>query len=112
MRRNHGLTVVVSEGAHGGGGEVRPAAVACGGGHRVGGGGERRRVTKAAAAACSGGVRLFSVASDGTLRGKMKRYVKDNMSGHKFAERGGDVLQICVFMTDIHSRVNNRVKKT
>jgi hypothetical protein len=34
------------------------------------------------------------------------------MSGHKFAERGGDVLQICVFMTDIHNRVNNRVKKT
>jgi hypothetical protein len=31
----------------------------------------------------------------------MKRYVK-NMSGHKFAERGGDVLQIYVFMTDIH----------
>ena len=56
----------------------------------------RRRVT-----ACGGGVRLFSVTSDGTLRGEMKRYVKD-MSGHKFAERGGDVLQICVFMTDIH----------
>ena len=32
----------------------------------------------------------------------MKIYVKDNMSGHKFAEHGGDVLQICVFMTDIH----------
>jgi hypothetical protein len=31
----------------------------------------------------------------------MKIYVKD-MSGHKFAERGGGVLQICVFMTDIH----------
>jgi len=31
----------------------------------------------------------------------MKRYVKD-MSGHKFAERGGGILQICVFMTDIH----------
>ena len=42
-------------------------------------------------------MRLFSVTSDGTLRGEMKRYVK-----HKFAERGGDVLQICVFMTDIH----------
>jgi hypothetical protein len=43
-----------------------------------------------AAVACSGGklgggVRLFSVTSDGTLRGEMKRYVK-NMS---------------VFMTDI-----------
>jgi hypothetical protein len=25
------------------------------------------------------------------------------MSGHKFAERGEDVLQICVFMTDIHN---------
>ena len=35
MRRNHGLTVVVSEGVHGGGGEVRPAAVACGGGHKA-----------------------------------------------------------------------------
>jgi hypothetical protein len=35
------------------------------------------------------------------LRGEIKIYVKD-MSGHKFAERGGDVLQICVFMTDIH----------
>jgi hypothetical protein len=57
----------------------------------------RRRVT-----ACGGGVRLFSVTSDDTLRGEMKRYVKD-MSGHKFAERGGDVLQICVFMTDIHN---------
>mgnify|MGYP006180294715 FL=1 len=55
----------------------------------------------AAAAACGGGVRLFSVTSDGTLRGEMKRYVKV-MSGHKFAQRGGDVLQICVFMTDIH----------
>ncbi len=38
---------------------------------------------------------------DGTLRGEMKIYVKD-MSGHKFAERRGDVLQICVFMTNIH----------
>ncbi len=38
---------------------------------------------------------------DGTLREEMKRYVKD-ISGHKFAERGGDVLQIYVFMTDIH----------
>jgi hypothetical protein len=46
------------------------------------------------------------------LRGEMKIiYVKD-MSGHKFAERGGDVLQIYVFMTDIHNRVKNRVKKT
>jgi hypothetical protein len=35
------------------------------------------------------------------LRGEIKIYVKD-MSRHKFAERGGDVLQICVFMTDIH----------
>ena len=69
--------------------------VACGGDERGGGGGERQRATKAAAAACSGGVRLFSVARDGTLRGEMKIYVKD-MSGHKFAERGGEVLQICV----------------
>jgi hypothetical protein len=54
-------------------------------------------------AACGGGMHLFSVTRDGTLRGEMKRYVEDdNMSRHKFAERGGDVLQICVFMTDIH----------
>ena len=56
-------------------------------------------------------MRLFSVTRDGMLRGEMKIYVKV-MSGHKFAERGGDVLQICVFMTDIHYRVKNRVKKT
>jgi hypothetical protein len=61
----------------------------------------QRRRRRRAPAACGSGVRLFSVASDGTLRGEMKRYVKD-MSGHKFAECGGDVLQICVFMTDIH----------
>jgi hypothetical protein len=53
-------------------------------------------------AVCGGGERLFSVTSDGTLRGEMKRYVKHNMSGHKFAELVGDVLQICVFVTDIH----------
>jgi hypothetical protein len=41
------------------------------------------------------------VRRDGTLRREMKIYVKD-MSGHKFGERGGDVHQICVFMTDIH----------
>ncbi len=41
-----------------------------------------------AAAACGGGVRLFSVTRDDTLRGEIKIYVKD-MSGHKFAERGG-----------------------
>ena len=76
-------------------------AVACGGGEQGGGGGERQRATKAAAAACGGGVWLFSMTRDGTLRGEMKLYVKD-MSGHKFAERGGDVLQICVFMTDIY----------
>ncbi len=35
------------------------------------------------------------------FEGEMKRYVKD-VSGHKFAERGGGVLQICVFMTNIH----------
>ncbi len=41
-----------------------------------GGGGERRRATKAAVAAvCGGGVRLFSVTSDSTLRGEMKRYM-------------------------------------
>ena len=61
----------------------------------------RQRWRRCAAAVCGGGVRLFSVTRDGTLRGEMKIYVKD-MSGHKFAERGGDVLQTCVFMTDIH----------
>ena len=41
-----------------------------------GGGGERRRATKAAATAvCGGGVRLFSVTSDSTLRGELKRYM-------------------------------------
>jgi hypothetical protein len=95
------LSVVVGEGVRDGGGGVRRAAVACGGGERGGGGRERQRATKAAVAACGGGVQLFSVTRDGTLRGEMKIYVKD-MSGHKFAERGGDVLQICVFMTDIH----------
>ena len=38
---------------------------------------------------------------DGTLRGEMKIYFKD-MSRHKFAELGGGVQQICVFMTNIH----------
>ena len=62
------------------------------------GGGVRRR---RAVAVCGGGVWLLSVTSDGTLRAEMKRYVK-NMSGHKFAEPGGGVLQIYVFMTDIY----------
>ena len=83
-------------GGGGGGRERRRGAAACDKGR---GGGVRRR----AAAACGGGVWLFSVTRDGTLRREMKIYFKDNnMSGHKFAERGGDVLQICVFMTDIH----------
>ena len=69
-------------------GGVRRAAVACGGGEQGGGGGERQHATKVAAAACGGGVRLFSMTRDGTLRGEMKIYVKD-MFGHKFAERGG-----------------------
>jgi hypothetical protein len=82
MRRNHVLTVVVGEGVRGGGGGgVRRAAVACGIGER-----------------CGGGAALFC---DKTLRGEMKRYVKD-MSGHKFAERGVDVLQIYGFVTNIH----------
>jgi hypothetical protein len=77
---------------------VRPAAVACGGGHRVGSGGERRRATKAAAAACGGGVRLFSVTSDGTLRGKMKRYVKDIMSGSQICRTwGGRSANLCFY---------------
>jgi hypothetical protein len=99
--------------AYGGGGGVRRAAVASevAAASKVvaaGSGGMRqRRRRRRAAAACGGSVRLFSLMSDGTLRGEMKRYVK-----HKFAERGGDVLQICVFMTNIHIRVKNRVKKT
>ncbi len=40
-----------------------------------------------------GGMRLFSVMSDGTLRGEMKRYVKD-MSGHIFAECGGTYIRV------------------
>ena len=100
-QQNHGLTVVVKEGVRDSGGGVRRVAVACGSGERGGAGGERQRATKAAAEACGGGMWLFSVTRDGTLRGEMNIYVKD-MSGHKFAERGGDVLQICVFMTDIH----------
>jgi hypothetical protein len=44
-------------------------------------------------------VPLIAVTRDRTLRGEMKSYVKD-MSGHKFAESGGDILQIYVFMTD------------
>ena len=59
-----------------------------------GGGGVRRR---RAEAACGSHVET----ENEILRGKIKIYVKD-MSRHKFAERGGDVLQICVFMTDIH----------
>ncbi len=89
MRRNHGLTVVVSEGVHGGGGEVRPAAVACGGGQRVGGGGERRRAAL-----------LHDKGRH--VEGGDEKICQRYMSGHKFAERGGDVLQIYVFMTDIH----------
>jgi hypothetical protein len=72
-----------------------------GGGGGGGGSGERQHATKEEAVASCGGVRLFSVTRDGTLREELKIYVKD-MSGHKFAERGGDVLQICVFMTDIY----------
>jgi hypothetical protein len=62
---------------------------------------QQRKRRRRAAAACGGGVRLFSVTRDGTMRREMKIYVKD-MAGHKFAERGGDVLQICVSMTNIH----------
>ena len=68
----------------------------------------------AAAAACGGGVRLFSVTSDGTLRGEMKRYVK-NMSGHKFAECwGGRSANLCFYDQHTHNsnRVKNKVKKT
>jgi hypothetical protein len=74
-QQNHGLTVVVKEGVRDSGGGVRHVAVACGGGERGGGGGEQQRATKAAAEACGGGVWLFSVTRDGTLRGDMKIYV-------------------------------------
>ena len=109
-RWNHGLTIVVGEGVRDGGVGARRAAVACGSGERGGGGGERQRATKAAAAACGGG-RHFSVTRDGTLRGEMKIYVKD-MSGHKFAERGGDSANLCFYDRHTHNRVKNRVKKT
>jgi hypothetical protein len=65
--------------------------VACGGGERGGGSGEGSVQRRRAAL----------LRRDGTLSGEMKRYIKD-ISGHKFAERGGGVLQIYVFMTDIH----------
>ncbi len=44
------------------------------------------------------------------LSGEMKRYVKD-MSGHKFADRGGDVLQICVLLANLglFSHVPSRI---
>ncbi len=47
----------------------------CGGSGGGGGGGgrERQRVTKVEAVACGGGVRLFSVTRDGTLRGECHR---------------------------------------
>ena len=91
MRHNHGVTVVVGEGVRGGGsgGGVRRAAVACGIGER-----------------CGGGAALFC---DKTLRGEMKRYVKD-ISGHKFAERGGG-RSANLWFCDQHTynRVENRV---
>jgi hypothetical protein len=40
----------------------------------------QRKRRRRAAAACGGGVRLFSVTRDGTLRREMKIYVKDNMT--------------------------------
>ena len=55
--------------------------------------GERRRATKAAA--CGSGVRLFSVTSDGTLMGEMKRYVKD-MSNLQNAG-GGRSANLCFY---------------
>jgi len=78
------------------GGGVRRAVVACGGGE------------------LGGGVGLFSMLSDGTLRGEMKRYVK-NMSGHKFAECwGGRSANLCFYDQHTHNsnRVKNKVKKT
>ncbi len=36
------------------------------------------------------------------FEGGDEKIVKDNMSRHNFAERGGDVLLIYVFKTDIH----------
>ena len=62
------------------------------------GGVQQRWRRRRAAAACGGGMlRLFSVTSDGKLRGEMKSYVKD-VSGHKFAERGGGVFCKFVFL--------------
>ena len=85
-----------------GGGDGNTATLIVGPGcnprHESRGGGVPRR---RAVAVCGGGMWLLSVTSDGTLRAEMKRYLK-NMSGHKFAEPGGDFLQIYVFITDIH----------
>ncbi len=75
----------------------------------------RRRWRRRGAAVCDkgsgcGGVRRRRAAvacgchaetENEILRGEINIYVKD-MFRHKFAERGGDVLQICVFMTNIH----------
>ena len=65
----------------------------------------RQRWRRCAAAVCGGGVRLFSVTRDGTLRGEMKIYVKD-MSGHKFAERGGGrSANLCFYDQHTYNRV-------
>jgi len=87
MHHSHSLTIVVGEGVRGGGGGVRlwrarwrrRGAVAC---DKGGGSGVRRRHA------------ALLRDEQGHVEGEMKRYVKV-MSGHKFAERGGDVLQIC-----------------
>ncbi len=64
--------------------------VVCGSGERGGGGGERQRATKAVVAACGGGVRLFSVTRDGTLRGEMRIYVGPQIGMNPILYRYGD----------------------
>ncbi len=87
----------------------------CGSGADGGGGGERQRATKeVVAAACDGGVRRQAACGchvkteNEILRGEIKMYVKDNMSGHKFAERAN----LCFYDRHTYNRVKNRVKKT
>ena len=70
----------------------------------AGSGGVRQRQRRRCAAAACG----FSPSRDGTLRGEMKRYVKD-MSGDKFAGRSAN---LCFYDQHTYNRVKNRVKKT
>ena len=72
MCRNHGLTIVIGEGVRGGSDGVRRVAVACGSGVRRWQVGWRRHGVMAYDKGGVGGMWLFSVMSDGTLRGDEK----------------------------------------